>query len=81
MTLPRVWDNGMVRVLSVGSVTDYEAVAGQDPGSVSGFSSRGPTGDDRWKPNVCAVGDTVDSCAAGTAAFFTESPSRRASSA
>jgi hypothetical protein len=46
-------------VLSVGSVQDFLT-----PGAVSSFSSRGPAGDGRWKPNVCAPGDSISSCSA-----------------
>jgi len=41
--------------LTVGSVMDW----GADPGDVASSSSRGPTGDGRWKPNVCAPGNRI----------------------
>ncbi len=50
---------------TVGSVNDYVSGAG-DPGVLSGFSSQGPTGDGRWKPSVCAPGDSITSIAANT---------------
>jgi len=52
-------------VLTVGSVNDYRT-GGEDPGFVSGFSSRGPCGDARWKPNLAAPGDWIFSCDAGS---------------
>jgi hypothetical protein len=59
-------------VLTVGSVTDWQATAGAYPGTVSSSSSRGPAGDDRWKPNVCAVGSTVVSTAANTTTGYSK---------
>ncbi|MBK8180298.1 MAG: S8 family serine peptidase [Planctomycetes bacterium] len=53
-------------VLTVGSVVDFENIAGEYPGTVTSSSSRGPCGDDRWKPNVAAVGRNITSTAAGT---------------
>ncbi|MCH2134931.1 MAG: S8 family serine peptidase, partial [Phycisphaerales bacterium] len=47
-------------VLSVGSITDYTSADG-DPGSLRWDSSRGPTGDNRWKPNITAPGSRVRS--------------------
>ncbi len=53
--------------LTVGSTVDF----GPQPGVVSSFSSRGPTGDGRWKPNVCAPGDAIFSIFAETASSYT----------
>lgn len=59
-----IWGGGTAKnVLTVGSVTDYR-VSGNDPGEISSFSSRGPVGDGRWKPNVVAPGQMVESCLA-----------------
>ncbi|MCK6448017.1 MAG: S8 family serine peptidase [Planctomycetes bacterium] len=46
-------------VFTVGSVNDYWTPGVNLPGELSGFSSRGPTGDGRWKPNVVAPGDSI----------------------
>ena len=56
-------------VISVGSVYDWDDLA-HDPGAVAQSSSRGPTADGRWKPNVCAPGDGIHSCVAGTATGY-----------
>jgi subtilisin family serine protease len=37
----------------------------------SGFSSQGPTGDQRWKPNVVAPGNEIRSLMAGTTSGYT----------
>ena len=56
--------------LTVGNVYDngYLAV-----GDVTGSSSRGPTGDNRMKPNLVAPGDTVTSALAGTNSYTDKS--------
>ncbi len=59
-------------VLTVGSVTDYAEVAGTLPGTVANSSSRGPTGDDRWKPNVAAVGRFVVSTESNTTSGYSK---------
>jgi hypothetical protein len=46
--------------LTVGNVIDYYGSEGF-PGTVAFDSSRGPCGDGRWKPNVCAPGDSITS--------------------
>ena len=43
---------------AVGNVVDFVS-GGQDPGTISTSSSRGPCGDGRWKPNVSAPGNTI----------------------
>ena len=55
---------------TVGSVKDFNSTA-SDPGGISGFSSRGPCGDGRWKPNVVAPGDDIYSIAAETLSSYT----------
>ncbi len=50
--------------LVVGSVLDHIDVgpdlgAGDDPGMISRFSSRGPCGDGRWAPKVAAPGEGI----------------------
>lgn len=45
---------------TVGGVRDY-AVGSEDPGELYGSSSRGPCGDNRWKPNVCAPATNIRS--------------------
>ncbi|MBK9386952.1 MAG: S8 family serine peptidase [Planctomycetes bacterium] len=52
-------------VLTVGSVRDDYFSPTITPGTLSSFSSRGPTGDMRWKPNVVAPGDGITSVQAG----------------
>jgi len=59
-------------VLTVGSVSDFVVTPGEDPGTIVASSSRGPTGDDRWKPNVSAVGRYVVSTAAGTVTGYSK---------
>ncbi|MCE9592817.1 MAG: S8 family serine peptidase [Planctomycetes bacterium] len=41
------------------------------PGELSSFSSRGPTGDSRWKPNIVAPGESVDSVDANSGNGYT----------
>ncbi len=48
-------------VFTVGNVVDYRSDSAGYPGSIWSTSSRGPTGDDRWKPNVAAPGRTITS--------------------
>lgn len=45
---------------TVGGVRDYRSGA-EDPGSLYSDSSRGPAGDNRWKPNVCAPATSIRS--------------------
>lgn len=56
--------------LTVGSVADFRSGA-NDPGTVANSSSRGPCGDGRWKPNVCAPGTSIYSVAAETVTGYT----------
>jgi hypothetical protein len=51
--------------LTVGAVQDFVDGTG-DPGVVTCWSSRGPCGDGRWKPNVVATGCNTTSTAGGT---------------
>ncbi|MBM3990025.1 MAG: hypothetical protein FJ298_03350 [Planctomycetes bacterium] len=60
-------DAAAKNALTVGSVSDF----GPQPGTISSFSSRGPTGDGRWKPNVCAAGDLIYSIDAETVTGYT----------
>lgn len=53
-------------VLTVANVTDYWVSPSGTAGEISATSSRGPTGDNRWKPNVAAPGRQVQSVNAGT---------------
>ena len=47
-------------VLTIGNVVPYRS--GSDgPDHLRASSSRGPCGDGRWKPNVCAPGTSIDS--------------------
>ncbi|MFO0840192.1 MAG: S8 family serine peptidase [Phycisphaerae bacterium] len=58
-------------VFTVGSVVDFnDALSGGDPGIVANTSSRGPTADNRWKPNICAPGRWIRSVAANTGNGF-----------
>jgi hypothetical protein len=45
---------------TIGGVRDY-ALSGEDPGNLYSNSSRGPAGDNRWKPNVCAPATSIRS--------------------
>jgi hypothetical protein len=56
--------------LTVANVLDYEDAVG-DPGAIWTSSSRGPCGDDRWKPNVAAPGRWIRSAAAETTTNYT----------
>jgi subtilisin family serine protease len=61
-----VWQEATAKnAISVGNVLPYPSV-----GSANSGSSRGPTGDGRWKPNVCAPGTSIQSCDAGTVNGF-----------
>ncbi|MCK6447310.1 MAG: S8 family serine peptidase [Planctomycetes bacterium] len=55
---------------TVGSVRDYESGA-EEPGTISPSSSRGPCGDGRWKPNVCAPGTSILSVDSGDVNGYT----------
>jgi len=59
-------------VFTVGSVVDYNAGSGILPGTIWTSSSRGPTGDDRWKPNVVAPGRWIDSVDANSSTGYSE---------
>ncbi|MDA1265166.1 MAG: S8 family serine peptidase, partial [Planctomycetota bacterium] len=48
-------------VLSVGSIVDYISGTVGDPGNLWTSSSRGPCGDNRWKPNLTAPGRMIRS--------------------
>lgn len=52
--------------LTVANVVPYNSDSAGLPGSVWGSSSRGPTGDGRWKPNVSAPGVRIWSSTANT---------------
>ncbi len=56
---------------TVGSFGDFETSVG-DPGALSSFSSRGPCGDNRWKPNLSAPGHWITSAEAETGSGLTE---------
>ncbi len=60
--------------LTVGAVNDWKDDGWLDlyPGWISDFSSRGPTGDGRWKPNLVAPGSYVTSVDAGTDDGYTK---------
>ena len=49
-------------VLTVGNVLDYDDFFEGSAGELAMLSSRGPTGDGRWKPNLVAPGKWVESC-------------------
>lgn len=51
--------------LTVGNVLPYPSV-----GLINDGSSRGPTADGRWKPNICAPGTSIQSADAGTQNSF-----------
>ncbi|MBM3673325.1 MAG: hypothetical protein FJW86_14280 [Actinobacteria bacterium] len=51
--------------LTVGGVCDY-ASGVEDPGEMYSASGRGPTADNRWKPNVVAPATSIRSARAGT---------------
>ncbi|QDV06000.1 Bacillopeptidase F precursor [Planctomycetes bacterium Poly30] len=51
-------------VFTVGNVIDYISTTVGDPGSLWTSSSRGPTADNRWKPNVTAPGRQIRSALA-----------------
>jgi len=52
--------------LTVGNVVPYNSDSVGLPGNVWGNSSRGPTGDGRWKPNIAAPGVRIWSATANT---------------
>jgi hypothetical protein len=56
---------GAKNAFAVGAVDDYAAF-GSFPGNRSWFSSQGPMSNSRWKPNVCAPGDSITSLLAGS---------------
>ncbi len=55
---------------TVGGVRDYRS-GSEDPGSLYSSSSRGPTGDNRWKPNVCAPATNIRSADADNLTGYT----------
>jgi hypothetical protein len=55
--------------LTVGAVVDYYAPSGF-PSAVADFSSRGPCGDGRWKPNVVAPGTIIRSVDANSGSGY-----------
>ncbi len=50
-------------VFTVGGVRDF-ATSIEDPGAMYSSSSRGPTADGRWKPNLSAPATEIRSCSA-----------------
>ncbi|MFG0316045.1 MAG: S8 family serine peptidase, partial [Planctomycetota bacterium JB042] len=66
--LPAVAKNA----LTVGSVVDFVDANSGPPGSLADSSSRGPCGDNRWKPNVVAPGRWIRSALAGTSNSYTD---------
>lgn len=59
-----IWSPGVAKnALTVGNVQDSGSAA---VGEVAGNSSRGPTGDNRMKPDLVATGAVVTSAQAGT---------------
>jgi hypothetical protein len=67
-----IWQHATAKnAMTVGAVTDfYDGNSNFFPGNVADFSSRGPCGDGRWKPNVCAPGKWINSCDAGTTSGY-----------
>ncbi len=59
-------------VFSVGNIVDHNAGTAGLPGSIWTSSSRGPTGDDRWKPNVVAPGRWIRSADANTSTGYVD---------
>lgn len=59
-------------ILSVANVLDHRSDSSGYPGSIWSASSRGPTGDDRWKPNLSAPGRWVWSVDAETSNQYAE---------
>ncbi len=55
---------------TIGGVRDY-ASGSEDPGEMYTSSARGPTGDNRWKPNISAPATQIRSANAGTATGYT----------
>lgn len=63
-----IWAPGVAKnALTVGNVLDNSF---QSVGDIRASSSRGPTGDNRMKPNLVASGTTVTSTLAGTASSY-----------
>lgn len=57
-----IWQEASAKnALTVGNVLPFPSV-----GMINDGSSRGPTGDGRWKPNVAAPGTSIQSADAGT---------------
>lgn len=56
--------------LTVGSVYAYAKNSSDLPGTVSSSSSRGPCADGRWKPNLVAPGDFIQSVLAESGSSF-----------
>ncbi len=57
-------------VLTVGGVRDYRT-GSEDPGAMYTSSSRGPTADNRWKPNISAPATLILSANAATTTGYT----------
>ncbi len=58
-------------VLTVGSVANWSFSPGLYPGEIVPSSSRGPCADGRWKPGICAPGNSILSVDAGTNTLYT----------
>jgi hypothetical protein len=64
-----IWSPGVAKnALTVGNVQDFGS---SSVGELAVDSSRGPTGDNRMKPNLVATGDLVTSAQAGTTDGYT----------
>lgn len=57
-------------VLAVGNVNTWKNTTAGYPGNLWSSSSRGPTGDLRWKPNLVAPGVQIESAEAGTTSGY-----------
>ena len=68
-----IWEEGSSKnVLTVANVVDYDSPTVGDPGNLWSSSSRGPCGDNRWKPNIAAPGRLITSALSGTTSSYTE---------
>lgn len=63
--------SGAKTSMTVGNVVDYNSPSAGLPGNIWPSSSRGPTGDGRWKPNVTAPGVSIYSVQANTTTGYT----------
>lgn len=59
-------------VFTVGNVLDHHDPNVGFPGTLWTSSSRGPTADSRWKPNVVAPGQWIDSVQAGSSTSYVQ---------